>query len=136
MQGVFSSLESQGVKICIMRDSCFPEIGSAGFGNKFSTASALVTSFNRYEEQFEVDLDSPHPGLVCLCKDVNGANRYLFVNSTNSPIDVNCVLRSVDNGKVYCPLDDSIKTAKLSNDKSGTRFEFTIDSYGVLIVME
>ena len=136
MYGVFSSLEKQGVKICIMRDSCFPELGAASFGAKFSTASALVTSFDRHEEQFEVDLDSPHPGLICLCKDVNGANRYLFVNSTNAPIAINCALRGVENGKVYRPLDGSIMTAKLSNDKSGTRYEFTIDSYGVLIVME
>ncbi|MBQ8409552.1 MAG: hypothetical protein IJY39_11895 [Clostridia bacterium] len=136
MNGVFSSLAQKGVKICIMRDSCFPDLNSASFGTIFSTASALVTSFDRHEESFVVDLDSPHPGVVCLCRDVNGTNRYLFVNSTSEPINVNCVLRDTGNAKVYSPYEDAVKEAKYTPDKSGTRFEFTLGTYEVLLVTE
>lgn len=135
-KGLFAQLEEQGVKICIMRDSCFPELNSASFGQKFSTASALVTSFDRHDEKFMVDLDSPHPGVACLCRDVNGTNRYMFVNSNASPIQINCVLNNIGNAKLYSPLDDRIKDVAMSPDKSGTRFEFTLNGYEVLLVTE
>ena len=134
--GVLAALEKKGVKICIMQDSCFPELNGSQFGAKFSTASALVTFFDRHEQKFTVDLDSPHPGVVCLCRDVEGKNRYMFVNSTNAPIAINCVLRELEceDVQLYCPLDGSCKDIKLSADKSGTRVEFTLDAYQVLIV--
>ena len=136
MSGVFSYLESKGVKICIMRDSCFMDLSSAPFGKKFSTASALVTSFDRYEEQFAVDLDTPHPGVACLCHTANGKNRYMFVNSENKQKAIKCALRNTGNAKLYCPLDGSFKDFHAYPDKSGTKYEFTLGAYEVLIVTE
>lgn len=136
MSGVLTSLEKRGVKICIMQDSCFPELNSAAFGKKFSTASALVTSFDRYEEEFHIDLDSPHRGVACLCRHIGGKNRYMFVNSTNEPININCALRNTGKAKLYSPLDGEDKPCTTCPDKAGTRYNFTLGGYEVLIVTE
>ena len=136
MSGVFAHLESKGVKICIMRDSCFSDLGSASFGKKFSTASALVTSFDRYEEGFAVDLDTIHEGVACLCKKIGGKNRYMFVNSTNEEKHINCALRDTGNAKLYSPLENENKPFASYPDKSGTRYEFTLGGYEVLIITE
>ncbi len=136
MNGVFSYLEAKGVKICVMRDSCFPELGSATFGKKFSTASALVTSFDRYEEGFLVDLDTPHRGVACLCRSVGGKNRYMFVNSRAESANVNCALKNTGNPNLYSPLEGENRPCKRYPDKSGTRFEFTLGAYDVLIITE
>ena len=135
MSGIFAHLESKGVKICIMNDSCFPELGGAAFGNKFSTASALVTSFDRYEEGFDVDINTPHRGVACLQRGVGGNNRYMFVNSTNAPVSINCALRDTAKARLLSPLDGEEKPCKTSPDKSGTRFEFELGAYEVLIVV-
>lgn len=136
MKGVFSDLEKQGVKICIMRDPCFSELNCASFGNKFSTASALVTSFDRYEEGFDIDLDTPHRGVACLCKRSGGQNRYLFVNTNNEPIMINCALKDIKSAKIYSPLEDTLTDAKSSSDRAGTRVEFELGAYDVVIVGE
>ena len=136
MSGVFAYLESKRVKICIMRDSCFTELGGAGFGKKFSTASALVTSFDRHEEGFAVDLDTIHEGVACLCKKIGGKNRYMFVNSTNEEKHISCALRETGSARLYSPLEDSNKAMCSYPDKSGTRYEFTLAGYEVLIVTE
>jgi hypothetical protein len=136
MSGVLSAFEKKGVKICIMQDSCFPDLNSAGFGKKFSTASALVTSFDRYEEGFEIDLDTPHRGVACLCRHIGGKNRYMFVNSTNEPKSINCALRNTGKAKLYSPLDGEDKPCTTCPDKAGTRYNFTLGGYEVLIVTE
>lgn len=136
MAGVFSELEAQGVKICVMSDSCFPELNSVSFGKKFSTASALVTSFDRYEEGFAIDLDTPHRNVACLCKQIGGKNRYLFVNTSNEPINISAVLKNTGNSRLYCPLEDANKEHRHFPDKAGTKYEFTIGAYEVLIVTE
>lgn len=136
MSGIFAHLEAKGVKICVMRDSCFPELGNAAFGKKFSTASALVTSFDRYEEGFAVDLDTPHNGAVCLCRSVGTKHRYMFVNSTNQPININCALKNTGNARLFSPLEEENKSFRSYPDKSGTRYEFTLGAYDVLIVTE
>ena len=136
MAGVFAALEKKGVKICIMQDSCFPDIGGAQFGKKFSTASALVTSFDRYEEGFAVDLDSPHRGVACLCREVEGKNRYMLVNSKDEEINIDLALRNAGNAKLFSPLAGENKPCKTSPDKAGTRFEFTLAPYEVLIIAE
>ena len=136
MSGVFADLEKRGVKICVMRDSCFPDLGSADFGKKYSTASALVTSFDRYEEQFLIDLDTPHRGVACLCRNVNGKNRYMFVNSKNEAININCALKNVGNARLFCPLDGEDKPCHTYPDKSGTRYQFTLGAYEVLVITE
>lgn len=136
MSGVFTFLENRGVNICIMQDACFTELNSAKFGKKFSTASALVTSFDRYEEGFAIDLDAPHRGVVCLTREVDGKNRYMFVNSTNEPKNINCALRNTGKAKLFSPLDGENKPCKTSPDKAGTRYEFTLGAYEVLIISE
>jgi hypothetical protein len=117
-------------------NSCFPELGNAAFGKKFSTASALVTSFDRYEEGFAVDLDTPHNGAVCLCRSVGTKHRYMFVNSTNQPININCALKKTGNARLFSPLEGENKSFRSYPDKSGTRYEFTLGAYDVLIVTE
>ena len=136
MYGIFTHLERKGVKICTMRDPCFPELGGADFGNKFSTASALVTSFDRYEEGFAIDLDTPHKGVACLCKSKNGKNRYLFVNTTDAPVAINCALKDIGNATLYSPLEKCSKPMTCTPDKAGTRVTFTLNNYEVLIVGE
>lgn len=136
MSGVFSKLEAKGVKICVMGDPCFPDLNGSTFGKKFSTASALVTSFDRFEEGFLVDLDSPHRGIACLCRQVGEGNRYMFVNSTSEPVSINCALKNAENARLYSPVEMADKSFKASPDKSGTRFEFTLGAYEVLIVGE
>ena len=135
-RGVFASLEAKGVKICYMGDPCFPELNGAGIGKGFATASALVTSFDRYEEGFIVDLDSPHRGVACLCREVDGKYRYMFVNSKDEAVDINCVLKNIGSARLFSPLDGENKACKTSPDKSGTRFEFTLAPYEVLLVTE
>lgn len=134
MSGLFAHLEKNGVKIRIMRDSCFPELNSADFGSKFSTASALVTSFDRYEEGFDIDLDSPHRGVACLCKRDGSKNRYLFVNTTNEPIRINCALKDTSNTDLYSPLENTSTKIKSYPDKSGYRVEFELGAYDVAII--
>jgi hypothetical protein len=134
MNGVFADLEKRGVKICIMRDSCFSDLNCADFGNKFSTASALVTSFDRYEENFEIDLDTPHRGVACLCKRDGKHNRYLFVNTNNTPVSINCVLKDIRTPALYSPLEDTLTDIKASADRAGTRVEFELDAYDVVII--
>ena len=136
MSGVFTHLEEKGVKICIMNDSCFPDLNGAHFGKKFSTASALVTSFDRYEEGFLVDLDSPHRGVACLCRQIGGKNRYMLVNSKNEAININLALASTGNARLFSPLEGKNKPCQTYPDKSGTRFEFELGAYEVLIVTE
>ena len=136
MSGVFSHLQNLGVKICIMNDACFSDLASAPFGRKFSTASALVTSFDRYEEGFLIDLDSPHRGVACLCRSVGGKNRYMFVNSQNEAKAINCALKNTGSARLYSPLDRADKPLKSCPDKSGTRYEFTLGAYEVLIITE
>ena len=134
MNGVFTDLEKRGVKICIMRDACFNDLNCAEFGNKFSTASALVTSFDRYEEGFEIDLDAPHRGVACLCKNDGNHNRYLFVNTNNAPISINCVVKDISSPTLYSPLEDSATEIKCSADRAGTRIEFELGAYDVVII--
>ena len=136
LYGVLSYLEQRGVRICIMQDSCFPELNSVKFGNKFSTASALVVSFDRREEGFCIDLDTPHRGVACLCREVNGKNRYLFVNTVNEPAKINCTLAKADGARVYSPLEDTYVACTTSSTESGTKFEFTMNGYGVLLVTD
>ena len=136
MSGVLAQLERRGVKICIMNDACFPDLATLPTGRKFSTASALVTSFDRYEEGFLVDLDTPHRGVACLCRSVGEKNRYMFVNSQNQPIDINCALKNVGDAKLFSPLEGKAMPCVSAPDKSGTRFEFTLGAYEVLIVTE
>ncbi len=136
MAGIFTHLEAKGVKICIMNDSCFPELGGAHFGKKFSTASALVTSFDRYEENFLIDLDTPHRGVACLCRQVGGKNRYMFVNSKNEAISISCALRDTGSARLFSPLEGADKPCRTCPDKAGTRFEFELGAYEILIVTE
>ena len=136
MSGVLSHLEKMGVKICIMNDACFPELGSAAFGKKFSTASALVTSFDRFEEGFEIDLDTPHRGVACLCRQVGGKNRYMFVNSKNESISINCALKNTGKASLFSPLTGENLPFKSCPDRAGTRYEFTLGGYEVLVVAE
>lgn len=134
MRGIFAHLESKGVKICVMRDSCFPELDSAGFGAKFSTASALVTSFNRIEEGFTVDLDTPHRGVACLCKEKDGKKRYLFVNSQNATVNISCTLKDLDAVELYDPLTQSSAPIASTKNCAGTKVEFQLNGYGVVII--
>lgn len=136
MKGVFEALDAKGVKICIMRDPCFPELNSTAIGKKFSTASALVTSFDRYEEGFLVDIDTPHRGVACLCREADGKKRYMFVNSKSEAVRINCALKDAENSKLYSPLAKSDIQCKRTADRSGTRFEFDLAAYDVLIVGE
>ena len=136
MSGLFSAIEAKGVKICTMCDPCFADLNCAPFGSKFSTASALVMSFDRHDEGFCVDLDAPHNGVVCLCREVNGKYRYLFVNSKSEPIDVSCILANAGNARLYSPLDDTYKPVKITGDEASAKFEFNLGAYEVLIVTE
>ncbi len=134
MSGVLLALEQKGVKLCIMRDPCFADLNSAPFGKKFSTASALVTSFDRYEEGFAIDLDAPHRGVACLSKNIDGQNRYLFVNSTAEPKEINCALCDILSPTLYNPLTDSTVPMQTAPDKAGTRCRFTLGGYETLII--
>lgn len=134
MYGVFTHLEKNGVKICIMRDPCFPELNSADFGSKFSTASALVTSFDRAEEGFAVDLDAPHRSVVCLCKELNGKKRYLFINAEDNVKKICCTLKDLEKIELYNPLTQLSTPISSTQNKSGTKIEFELEGYGVVIV--
>ncbi len=133
MQGVFAALERRGVKICAMQDACFPDLNAAPFGKKFSTASALVTSFDRYEEGFAIDLDAPHRGVACLPKEIDGRMHYLFVNSTAEPIALELAVKTPE-PILYDPLRDCTLPMGTEADRAGTRCRFELNGYGVLVI--
>lgn len=134
MCGIFTHLEKNGVKICIMRDTCFPELNSVDFGTKFSTAAALVTSFDRAEEDFAIDLDAPHRSVVCLCKESEGKKRYLFINAEDNVKKISCTLNDLEKIEIYNPLTQTSTPIASEQNKSGTKIEFELGGYGVVII--
>ena len=136
MSGVFASLEAKGVKICVMRDPCFPKLSGVDFGKKFSAAADLVASFDRYGEDFQVELDTPHRNVACLTRRVGNKNRYMFVNSANEPTEINCSLKNTGNARLFCPLEKQNRPCRTSSYKERIRYEFTLGAYEVLIITE
>jgi len=60
----------------------------------------------------------------------------LFVNTSNDPINISAVLKNTGNSRLYCPLEDANKEHRHFPDKAGTKYEFAIGAYEVLIVTE
>jgi len=136
MSGVFTSLEAKGVKICVMCDFCFPKLSGVDFGKKFSAEADLVASFDRYGEDFQVEIDTPHRNVACLTRRVGDKNRYMFVNSANEPTEINCSLKNTGNARLFCPLEKQNRSCRTSSYKERTRYEFTLGAYEVLIITE
>ena len=67
---------------------------------------------------------------------IKGKNRYMFVNSTNDEKQINCALRETGNAKLYSPLENENKPFTSCPDKAGTRYNFTLGGYEVLIITE
>ena len=133
--GFFGVLESKGVKICVMRDGCFPELNSADFGRKFSTSAALVMSFDRAEQNFAVNLDAPHRGLAFLCRG-NTGNSYMFTNSNDTPMDVDLEIHGIENPMLYSPLEDARVECVFKKTSSGYTTRFGLREYETLMILD
>jgi phage baseplate assembly protein gpV len=60
----------------------------------------------------------------------------LFVNTSNEPINISTALKNTGNARLYCPLEDTDKEYRHFPDRAGTKYEFTIGAYEVLVVTE
>lgn len=134
-EGYFKVLEDKGINICVMRDGCFPDLNSADFGKKFSTAAALVMYFDRSNEKFAVNINAPHRGLVF--KAINhGKNAYMFTNSNDTPIDVNLEVCGIEKPLLYSPFYDSNMLCLFNKTDFGYNACFKLSEYETLMIID
>lgn len=133
--GFFSMLEKKGIKILLMRDGRFPDLSFAHFGQKFSTAAALVMSLDRFDDKYTLNLDHLHRGIVCFSADFNGEYRYMFTNSNESDTAVDVQVRNMTSPVIYSPFDDKIIDATFTRNKFGFEVSFNLPAHDTYIIM-
>ena len=133
--GFFSVLEKKGIKILLMRDGRFPDLSFAHFGQKFSTAAALVMSLDRFDDKYTLNLDHLHRGVVCYSCDFDGEYRYMFTNSNETEMTVDVQVRNIISPVIYSPIEDKIIDAAFTRNKFGFEVSFTLPAHETYVIM-